>query len=76
MATKRWSFEGSLDYVPAPEAWGLAEEDAAALAHINLKIRKIKLSSQAHGVLGQTSRIKYDNEGKAVMAAEDKDGKG
>eukprot|EP00958_Prasinococcus_capsulatus_P022821 scaffold3261_cov349-Prasinococcus_capsulatus_cf.AAC.1 len=75
-AITAWRFEASLDYVPAPAAWKLDEEAAADLAHINFKIKKIALSSEAHGVIGQTSRVKYDENGMPVMAAQDKDGKG
>lgn len=75
-ANKGWRFEGSLDYVPAPASWKLEEEAAADLAHINFKIKKIALSSEAHGVIGQTSRVKYDENGMPVMAAQDKNGKG
>mmetsp|Transcript_11120 Transcript_11120/g.40765 ORF Transcript_11120/g.40765 Transcript_11120/m.40765 type:complete len:318 (-) Transcript_11120:182-1135(-) len=75
-ASQGWRFEGSLDYVPAPASWKLEEEAAADLAHINFKIKKIALSSEAHGVIGQTSRVKYDENGMPVMAAQDKNGKG
>eukprot|EP00957_Ditylum_brightwellii_P169415 12894513-Ditylum_brightwellii.AAC.1 len=75
-ANKGWRFEGSLDYVPAPSSWNLDDEAAYDLAHINFKIKKIALSSEAHGVIGQTSRVKYDENGMPVMAAQDKNGKG
>eukprot|EP00958_Prasinococcus_capsulatus_P013026 scaffold1318_cov388-Prasinococcus_capsulatus_cf.AAC.47 len=75
-AMKKWRFDASLDYVPAPAAWQLEAEEAAELAHINFKINKIALSSVAHGVIGQTSRVKYDENGMPVLAAEDKNGAG
>ena len=65
-AMKPWRFVGSVDYVPAPASWKLSGEDAAEFAHLNFKISKIALSSFAHGVIGQTSRVKYDSNGQAV----------
>ena len=75
-ARKRWRFEGNINYVPPPAAWQLSGADAAHHAHLNFKINKIALSSYAHGIIGQTSRVKYDADGRPVMQAEDKDGKG
>ena len=75
-AIKRWRFEAFLDYVPAPVSWNLEDDAAEDLAHINFKIKKIALSSEAHGVIGQTSRVKYDENGMPVMAAQDKNGMG
>ena len=65
-AAKQWRFVASIDFVPAPSSWQLEEKDALEMAHLNLKLKKIALSSVAHGVVGQTSRIKYDDKGQAV----------
>jgi len=76
VSAKNWRFEGSIDYVPAPKAWKLDEQTALDLAHLNFKINKIALSSDAHGVIGQTSRVKYDDNGMPIMYAQDANGKG
>ena len=65
-AAKQWRFVASIDFVPAPSSWQLDAMDAQEMAHLNLKLSKIALSSVAHGVVGQTSRIKYTDEGQAV----------
>ena len=65
-AAKQWRFVASIDFVPVPSAWQLEEKEALEMAHLNLKLSKIALSSVAHGVVGQTSRIRYDEEGHAV----------
>ena len=65
-AAKQWRFVASIDFVPAPSSWQLDAMDALEMAHLNLKLSKIALSSVAHGVVGQTSRIKYTDEGQAV----------
>ena len=65
-AAKQWRFVASIDFVPAPSSWELEEKDALEMAHLNLKLHKIALSSVAHGVVGQTSRMKYNDEGQAV----------
>ena len=49
ISAKNWRFNGAIDYVPAPAAWKLDEETALDLAHLNFKINKIALSSDAHG---------------------------
>eukprot|EP00958_Prasinococcus_capsulatus_P012987 scaffold1318_cov388-Prasinococcus_capsulatus_cf.AAC.8 len=76
ISAKKWRFEGVIDYVPAPAAWKLDDAAAADLAHLNFKINKIALSSDAHGVIGQTSRVKYDENGMPVLYAQDKNGLG
>jgi len=75
-ATKQWRLEARIDYVPAPAAWKLQDDEAAEMAHLNLKLQRVALSSKAHGVIGQTSRLKVDAEGRPVTTAQDKDGKG
>lgn len=68
-AAKHWRLACSIDYVPAPESWHLSEEDAHDMAHFNFKILKIALSSIAHGVVGQTVRLKYDSDGHPVRSS-------
>lgn len=75
-ASSQWRFACTVDYVPAPAAWKLDAADAAQFAHLNFKINKIALGSHAHGVVGQTSRVKLDENGLPVLTAQDKDGKG
>ena len=77
LASKPWRFECFIDFVPAPAAWEL-DDDAGreSYAHLNFNVKKIALSSQAHGVIGQTSRVKYDANGMPVLYAENKDGMG
>ena len=44
----------------------LDDSTGQELARLNLKVKKISLSSGAHGVMGQTSRTKYGEDGKPV----------
>lgn len=66
-----------LDVVPPPRQWGIiAEEERMRYTHINFEVAKMLLSEAAHGLLGVTSRLKYDSRGAAIMSASGSDGAG
>ena len=44
--------------------------------HLNLHLNHVKLSSNVSGVLGDSSRVKYDSEGKPIMVGIDDQGTG
>ena len=48
-ATKTWTMEAWIDYVPAPAGWDLQEDDAPKLAHLNFNVARIQLTAAAHG---------------------------
>ena len=62
--------------VPAPEAWQLSVEEKAQYAHINLKLSSIQVTDDANGILGSSTRMKYNEMGLPIMKAYDADGKG
>ena len=66
----------AFDYVPAPSAWELSDEEKPEFAHFNLKVNKVSITSQVNGVMGASARLKFDDNGKPIMKAYDKDGKG
>ena len=45
-------------------------------SHLNMKMNKLEVTDHISGILGDTSRLKYDNQGLPIMEAYDKDGAG
>ena len=45
-------------------------------AHINLKISSVQVTDDANGILGSSTRMKYNEIGLPIMKAYDADGKG
>ena len=43
---------------------------------MNINLKKVELTAQVSGVLGDSARVKYDSEGDAILSAYDKDGAG
>ena len=55
------------------QAWEATE---SKYSHLNLNLKKVALTAQVSGVLGDSARVKYDSEGNAILSAYDKDGAG
>ena len=49
---------------------------ASEYYHLNLNLRPISLSDRVSGILGDTSRLKFDAQGNPILKAYDKDGSG
>ena len=47
-----------------------------SMAHLNIKINTIELSSEAHGVMGQTAHVKLTDDGLPVLTGQGKNGHG
>ena len=41
-----------------------------------MKVIKVSITSQVNGEMGASARLKFDENGKPIMKAYDKDGKG
>mgnify|MGYP001800922715 CR=1 FL=1 len=57
--------------VPPPEKWNIEQDDPTNVAkytHINFDLISCLLSPDAHGLLGVSKRVKYDQNGHAVSA--------
>jgi len=70
------NFVGTIDYVPPPKIWEVAEGQQQQYAHLNLKVESALLSPHAKGILAETSRTTYDANGQPVTQGQDKDGQG
>lgn len=55
------------------QAW---DEAGVKYYHLNMQINKVELTEKVTGVLGDSARLKYDENGKAILEAYDKDGMG
>jgi len=62
--------------VPAPQEWDIGTDAQEEYAHVNLRIDHIEITSKANGILGASSRLKYDESGKKIMKGYDKNGLG
>ena len=55
------------------QAWETTE---SKYFHLNMNLKKVELTAQVSGVLGDSARVNYDSNGDAILAAYDKDGAG
>ena len=57
-----------VDIIPPPAEWKLNElgEDPASYTHLNLNIKQVSLSEEAHGLIGYTQHLSYDIDGSPV----------
>ena len=65
--------------MPPPPEWQiqtLSDLEVAHYSHLNLKLKKATLSAEANGIIGSSIRMKWDQDGKPIMSAYDKDGGG
>lgn len=55
------------------QEWGVSGSE---YFHLNMRLEKVELSNAVSGTLGDSARLKYDEDGKPIMQALDKDGSG
>lgn len=55
------------------QEWEVSE---SKYSHLNMKMTRLEVSDHVSGVLGDSSRLKYDDQGLPIMEASDKDGSG
>lgn len=55
------------------QAW---DETGIKYYHLNMQMNKVELTEKVTGVLGDSARLKYDENGEAILEAYDKDGMG
>lgn len=55
------------------QEWEVSE---SKYSHLNMKMTRLEVSDHVSGILGDSSRLKYDDKGLPVMEAYDKDGGG
>mmetsp|Transcript_3156 Transcript_3156/g.11395 ORF Transcript_3156/g.11395 Transcript_3156/m.11395 type:complete len:486 (-) Transcript_3156:155-1612(-) len=67
-----------VDVIPPPAEWKIQElgEDPAAYSHLNLNLNKITLSPNAHGLIGSTQTLNFNEQGRPIMQALTEDGAG
>ena len=64
-----------LDIVRPPLSWHVPAQDISVFTHINIVIDSISLIN-GQGVLGETSSIKYDNNGTPILKSQGLNGEG
>jgi len=65
-----------VDCVLPPDSWAVEDKDVPEFSHLNLKIVRVHLSSEAHGILGQTARPKLDTRQQLIVTTEGPNGEG
>jgi len=70
--------EVAIDLVAPPLAWGVAPytEEAVKYTHLNLHMIRVAASERLHGLIGVSSRMKYDEDGAPILEGRDKNGAG
>ena len=62
-----------VDFVGPRAAWGVAPADAPMFSHLNMRMDRLQLDLEAHGLIGITQHVKIDGHGNVIMSDQDGD---